>query len=29
MIRSVLKQSFSVQLPAFDYKPEVYKGIPF
>lgn len=29
MIIKSFRQSFSVSLPAFDYKPPTYKGIPF
>ena len=29
MLRRTLAQSFSVQLPSYDYKPEPYTGIPF
>ncbi len=29
MIRKAYSQAFSAALPAFDYKPEPYKGIPY
>lgn len=29
MIRKAITRAFSVELPAFDYKPQPYNGIPF
>lgn len=29
MIRKAFSQAFSVKMPAFDFKPQPYNGIPF